>query len=482
MTGSVKNAFVLVNRIPPEVMYLISDYFSTEKELIKSTHVCRRWREIFISRASLWTFLDCTNRDKTNVYIQRSRDSPLDVSVFAPKHMCRYGGFELTLPLISRFKTLALSGSSRNVSGLTRHLGSPAPLLEKLDIQAHSSSPVFFESNIFGGNLSSLRELRLHWVFTNLPWRDMINLTRFDFHPSPGVSVSVTQLLDFFEHAPLLREIKLVDSLPHSSNAPAERVMPLPHLSMLKIRARSEHSILLNHLHIPIGASVTMEFQFNFWDTPVLDYFPKSLDNLSNISHITSLNLNFGSGVAMRLQGPSGCLYALGELDCFPRMSDCHLLQSLNELPISSAERLTVTFYRLEDPETGEPAAYRTLLLMNRLRTLTLAHCDSEISFISALNPNCNASGAVLCPELEELVLYIRRDCIKELLEMAKGRASRGANLSSILVFHPYENTWPVEMFSLKNYVSHVEYGVDWIEPSWDILPGEDDDKRDKYE
>ena len=76
MTRSIKNALAPINQIPSEVISLIPDYCEVEEELIALTHVCRSWRGIFISRASLWTFLDCADLDKTNAYIQRSRGSP----------------------------------------------------------------------------------------------------------------------------------------------------------------------------------------------------------------------------------------------------------------------------------------------------------------------------------------------------------------------------------------------------------------------
>ena len=69
LVRSIKNTFAFINRVPPEVLSLIPDHFETDQELINLTHVCRGWREIFISRASLWRFLDGKNLDKTRVWI-----------------------------------------------------------------------------------------------------------------------------------------------------------------------------------------------------------------------------------------------------------------------------------------------------------------------------------------------------------------------------------------------------------------------------
>ena len=293
---------------------------------------------------------------------------------------------------------------------------------------------------MFNGNISSLHELRLAGVITDLPWRNLSNLTMFDFRRVSGNDISTTQLLDFFEHAPLIHEIRLKNSLPNSSNAAAERVVSLPHLRSLRIFAQPAHSILLNHLCIPIGASVTLEFTFSGDRSPIPDYLPRSLDNLSNISHITSIKVDFDSGVAMRLKGPNRDLHVLGfRIDAgflpIPTF-DQRILRSLNELPISTTEILEIGQY----DNSTHPEAYRTLLLMNDLLTLRL---DDYInpSFISALNPNRNTSNTVVCPKLEELILCIQAQwdepCIDELLEMVEERASMGAKLSVMVIVCP---------------------------------------------
>lgn len=476
MIRSIKNTFAPIDRVPPEVLSLIAGYFSTDNELITLTHVCRSWREIFTSHASLWTFLDCTSFDKTDVYIQRSRGSPLEIYLTGSYSA---DALFLALPLINQLKALTVSGS-RNVLSLTKYFDSHAPLLEKLDIQVRRASPAPIESTIFGGNLSPLRELRLYAVITDLPWKNLTKLTTFEFHQVPGNEISVTQLLDFFERAPLLREIELVASLPDSSNAPLERVVSLNHLRSLRIDAQQPHSILLNHLHIPVGALARLEFKVNNETVPISDYLPTPLDNLSNISRITSVNLSFQSGMAMRLGGPNGGLYVVGTCasgGSAPTTLDAKILRYLNKFPISMTEMLAVTLHDGSadlDREIEESGAYRTLLLMNNLRTLTLTGCIN-LSFISALNPDCNTSHTTVCPKLEELIFYTRGDhedsCIEELLEMAKGRALRNAELSIIVVicarkFFPAEKA-----FELRRYAKHVEYRPDDEPSSWDTIP-----------
>ena len=187
------------------------------------------------------------------MYIQRSRDSPLEIflSLTTYTNYQRYrDAFLLTIPHIGRFKAVTIRsgssrpGSSRHLLALAEHLRSPAPLLERLELVVYGQRPLVIEGILFDGNLPSLRELHLLGLATNLPRRSLQNLTTVDFRQVPDHEPSVTEFLDLFECAPLLREIKLVHSLPASSNAPAERTVFLAHLRALEIYAQPPHSIL----------------------------------------------------------------------------------------------------------------------------------------------------------------------------------------------------------------------------------------------
>ena len=122
----------------------------------------------------------------------------------------------------------------------------------------------------------------------------------------------VTQLLDFFESAPLLHTIELRNSIPSSSNAPPKRIVLLSRLHTLYITADPIHSVLLNHLPIPAGTSLIQGFEYRSEEFPLLDYLPETLANLRNLSDITALNLRFGdSQKSISLTGPSGGLRVL---------------------------------------------------------------------------------------------------------------------------------------------------------------------------
>ena len=71
LVRSTKNSLALINKIPPDVLSFIPNYWedsNRDTSLINLTHVCRSWRELFISCPLLWACLDCTSVDKTKTY------------------------------------------------------------------------------------------------------------------------------------------------------------------------------------------------------------------------------------------------------------------------------------------------------------------------------------------------------------------------------------------------------------------------------
>ena len=287
----------------------------------------------------------------------------------------------------------------------------------------------------------------------------------------------MTQLLNLFERAPLLRKIHLRDAFPNSSDAPPGRVVFLPHLEYLTIAAQPIHTILLNHLSIPIGAALCQEFDFSDDKSPIPTYLPKTFKNLKNLSHITSINLSFNSRTSLCFNGPGGMHYVDGNwigITPRPHAVDRGLFQFLTQLPISRTERLAITQYTASPPKRVEKSTvYLTFLSMNDLRILTLINCPN-LPFILTLNPKKNTTETVVFPKLEELVLYIpNKDwfCINEILEMAKERASSGAELSTITIISLEAFVPAKEVLKLKKHVSRVEYRLDDAIPEWDAIP-----------
>ena len=486
---TLKNSFVPINQIPPEVLSLIPGYFDdggggggddVDQSIITLTHVCRGWRDMFTSRSSLWTRLDFTNVHKTRTYIQRSQSSPLEI--YLESTVFLDDAFSLAIPHLRRLKSLTICADA--LPDVLRHFRCQAPLLEELDISVYHSHDSILDRALFDRDLSSLRKLTLFRVTMHLPWNNMANLKVLNLILCPP-GHDITRLLNFFESAPLLHTVKLHDSLPDSSNAPAQRIVPLSYLKALTINVSPSPSILLNHLCIPTGASLILKSLSGHENSPLPDCLPEAPANLKNLSHITTINLLFNlAEKSVRLSGPSGSLRVLvhwwhPEID--PYIMHRRILRSLGLFNLSTTTRLTISMYRHPAPaEAKESPVFRTLSSTNNLRTLTLIECDN-LPFVLALNPEENPSKLTLCPKMEELVLYIKLGDtfpITQLIGMAKNRVSRGAKLSSITIVGLDELALGRK---LGKYVTDVKCRVDDAPPSWDHIPSESGDESSKF-
>jgi hypothetical protein len=474
MVRSIKNSLAPITRIPPEVLSLIPDHYNGKEDavdryLIALTHVCRRWRDTFISRSSLWTRFDSRSVDKTRTYIQRSNSSPF--KIYLGNNEVTREAFQLIIPHIRRLKSLTVL--AHTTPSILKELRYHAPLLEKLDINIHHHVDSPLDDSLFNGDLPSLRELRLSGVITRLPWGNLANLKAVELH-SLTYSYETTPLLDLFESAPLLHTISLLCSMSDLSNAPPERIVPLRHLKVFATKGSLQPQILLRHLHIPTGASLTLTYHFPGEGSPLQDYLPKRHLNFSNLSDITAINLFFDSKTTrIRLSGPSGSLQVLALRDAVDHATECQIFRSLDPI-LSTTDRLAISGYKNQlQAEIEYCPISQMLSSMSHLRTLILTSCVLP-AFARALDPEQNLSQPVLCFNMDELVFctdVLTFPDVQDLAKMANNRVSRGAKpLSITIVSHC---GFAAEKFDFGEGVARVEikYGSG---PSWRWIPGED--------
>jgi len=473
LVRSVRNTFAPINQIPPEVFSLIPDYWEDqymEEGVIALTQVCRGWREIFTSRSSLWTYLDCEDADKTRVYVERSRSLPLEIFLRKSRHTSYCDdALVVAIPHIGRLGSLTICVFSDTLSDLLNNFPFPAPLLTELKVVLNPRDPgpdPVIANTLFPEHLSPLRKLSLSGVVTHLPWRNLSNLTMFEFRHAPQTMgpLFVAQLLDFFESTPLLNRIALHDLIPTSFNDPPGRVVPLLHLKELIIHRLPAHSTFIKHLSIQTASLVDLDFDFRTDSTPI----PACLaNNFNNLCHITTIYLLLNEYKRMRLIGPSGELRMFGTwatTNRSPSVAEHRFFWSLRKFDLSKTQRLTVSkFSSSPGKEIEKSPIFQTLLLMKSLRTLTLVDVNN-LSFIRSLNPQRNKSHIILCPELEELVIHVKQRgwlYLQELMEMASERAKDLAKLASITIVSPDEVCSKEEVFRLRRCISRVEYQLD---------------------
>ena len=286
----------------------------------------------------------------------------------------------------------------------------------------------------------------------------MVNLTWFKL--AEISSVSIGQLLDFFESAPRLREVKLRYSIttPGTING---RLVSLACLKRIKI-CGGPPSALLNHLLVPVGAELITKETLS---GPLIeDHLPRSLDNLKNFPNFTMIELYAdGPFPYLRFSGPNGQVKMIARV-----ITSCGtslLLETLADLDTSKTERLQIYFSasRIQ----GSP--HQALLPMKELRTLKLYHCASPRIFVRVLHPSANLSEAVVCPELEELIIEHRTAFdIEAVVGMAAARASRGVKLETVRIVHWHRSGYTQPNVSeLKKHVSHVECNGQWDDDVW---------------
>ena len=454
---SWRNTAVPINRIPPEILAHIPDFWDTDdrdQDAIVLTHVCRTWRGVFISQSSLWTDLDCTNLNKTRTYLERSKSSPINLSLYRGEDLSLCDPFIQIIPhAIGRLESLSVTGTRGNLQDITAHLSQPAPLLRDLSIcgsceyqQVHNPG---LTPALFNGDLSSLRKLRLDYICTDLPWRNMVNLTSFILaNASP---MSVGQLLDFFEGAHCLREVELHSATP-TSGAQHGRLVSLACLKRMYTTGGGPSALLLDHLLIPVGARLAIEVDLP--TPPTEDSPPRFLDNLRNLTDFTIIQLyDEGSNSHMLFSGPNG------QVRMTPRISrldgTCSVLEYLAQFDTSKTEQLEIIGGN--SASSGPPS--QALLPMKDLCTLTLYLCANPHVFIHALDPSVNASGIMVCPKLEKLIIDHRDSLeIKDVIGMAAARESRGAKLKFVMIISWDRSVYAQsDVLELKKHVLRVE-------------------------
>ena len=186
------NRIAPINQIPPEILTLVPDFWDADhrdKDLIALTHVCRAWREVFVSRPTLWTDLKCVDLDKTRVYLERSESSPINLSLDGDNAVPSSPFLEVLSGATMRLKSLDIEMPPRGLQPISSYLTRPAPLLRVLSIRGCGNPRL--PPALFKWDLSSLHELRLRDVPTELPRRNMVNLMSFALaYGSPPISVT----------------------------------------------------------------------------------------------------------------------------------------------------------------------------------------------------------------------------------------------------------------------------------------------------
>ena len=253
----IRNTFVPVSRLPPEILSRVLEYRTSERDLVAATHVCRYLRSTLISSSVLWTcfqFQSDHDLDRTLTYLERSEPAPIyatiNISSSQDPEVLNY-----LVPHIARTRSLAILGSHKvHTSSLL--FCNPAPSLQHLEI--NSSEGFVHLDDFLGKRAPSLRSVTFSGICPTFIF-PLPNLTEFSLYLSEGTGPFRTStLFRFFSNSPLLRKIhisvpssKTVRDIPPNqtisleslveleyTHNPSDRVLPclkLPRLKRLQV-------------------------------------------------------------------------------------------------------------------------------------------------------------------------------------------------------------------------------------------------------
>ncbi|KAA1467742.1 hypothetical protein DENSPDRAFT_261064 [Dentipellis sp. KUC8613] len=168
--------------LPPEILVLIftslqlsaPSYRKKSRTVlgwVRITHVCRRWREVAISSAILWTHISDLGDNWTRVFVERARNALLCISqhkasseaILAPENIANN---------LYRIRVLDISGAHSSMLSLVDRLHNAAPRLEDLavDISTDDYDSLInripkVSGYLLNGSNDSLRSLHLKNIF-----------------------------------------------------------------------------------------------------------------------------------------------------------------------------------------------------------------------------------------------------------------------------------------------------------------------------
>lgn len=441
-----------------------------------TTFVCHRWRTIILGYAPFWTRIETTNLEQATAYLERSKISPIDLTVtnFPPDEDQRRVLTSLLSPHIHRTKVLSVG--VQHVEDLIRYLGISFPILEIFCVLPGSDDiPYEIHISLDAPCIHQLRvsQATLDWestLYKNL--KSLWLLFAFEILPT------IHKFLDVLEACPLLSVLYLADFSLDNPEIPVTqetRSIRLQHLEECHIGGtRSDVATLLRHINIPSCESFSIDFRpssraqkcSNLWVLPqdTSSRFPFIRDSTNVQLEIdlprtaTSadpkfLNQKCDVRVDLSFGDDDSSAFSVS----FPAVST-RLRPVILDSAIAFVQPFAITTLVVAyDFENIHTSWETTLLKFPRLKSLTViaitydavqslraAKLYAALSFRST-------SHQVVCPNLEELYLFRFKlnstlvDLLRSILDI---RALLGSRLRSLDIedWYPMEevrHVWP---------------------------------------
>jgi hypothetical protein len=272
-----RNALTPISLLPPEVLARVFHFLvfedpacSREQNLgwIRSTHVCRFWRQVALGDSSLWTTISgiSTNAEFISEMLSRARNAPLDIEIVLSGasgrevlRMCHPHPFHTRKLRLFSPSTLR----SDSVRAIYRR---EAPALEHFELGVSGTSPITIRgldrTTLFKGQAPRLRTFSLSQVF--IPWSHIprgqltqLKIVLFNdlpLHDAPQNDLN--ELIDFLINCPVLETLVLEHCLPfrlnHNNQISRGQTIHLPRLSSVCLLGPSSRiTNLMKMLKLP---------------------------------------------------------------------------------------------------------------------------------------------------------------------------------------------------------------------------------------
>ena len=400
--------------LPPELLVAIATFITDQSTIFRLATVCRHWHDALTGTAALWTSIDCRSESRTSILLQRSKSTPIDVTVdcvrYAPEAV------SLVANYTHRMRSIDVTLSSRALKDFHSLLHGLAPILKTMRMQALGSLgfPQFRYppySSFFQGQFSALRTLCLE----GYPF-DLVQ-------SAPTMTNSLTTLvldnqqphhlralLEYLGHCKNLEHLKIV--LPYLRGiAPASRIVSLSNLRELEFVRSS--STALCHLSFPPSTDLTIQSDVSRHSGryPLVDtWTQRGLLHIFESRTITSIKMGFiGPNCVVALLGSHLTLTVQASTN-HSRLrsfhSDC--LVSFQFFPIQTT-KVSVLIRSPSRPFTGTLRQQSCAQLLKWMPALEQIILDVSFApfFIRALEP---VDGDLLCPKLRGFILIRRSD------------------------------------------------------------------------
>ncbi|KAA1470096.1 hypothetical protein DENSPDRAFT_870733 [Dentipellis sp. KUC8613] len=189
---------------------------------IRVTHVCRRWREVAVSAALLWTRITDLGPEWTRVSLERAGNAPL--------HLDQYEANSSTSPPVQdiarrlgQMRTLLIHDSCDILRPLLDRLHEPAPRLESLEVEISREGdgtqdcPVYeLCGPLLNGGGGPLHHLRLENVFfqwNSFKFSSLVNLSISYTGNKKYENGEETRLPSLLSMLAIIREMTKLESL-----------------------------------------------------------------------------------------------------------------------------------------------------------------------------------------------------------------------------------------------------------------------------